>query len=1100
MTKDEAAEKRSKAREAEFKGKGWTEIHGVWVEPEHADDAKKGIFWDDGNRVTRQEKLQLNSGMVRDPRTGEFIDPTDLDKAKSGLFLLDDGRWVEQKEADEYHAQPEHPWIYRTAHVTIITGKPFDQVKELASDADSGYEAATRVFAGEGLPPEQRPVVILPADDNEYRAYGERVGAEGSAYSVFYADAVIDLPGVGEVRPAICNYNKDWVRYWIRHAAAFVYVETLLGDFDANAPLWLRRGVAGYGERFFKPEIAGWFGKQFIQAGGMKDLKGWFDDFAIHGGLEWKQMDTEVYQAALLLSFAMDGGNADCTSALQAVTEAVQKKDRRDFGKAVDKLEKLLTRAESDVREYPEETDPEGQLTTADRAPARSPAQDVRDRLLRAPSTTAAARAPAAPRWSAVLSNSCCPIAGPPRPRVPRGCSAPRLEPVSRRIRLTVPAPPGDVRTVQTRPMIPSTTSFSFRGPAFGLLCAVLAMPAVAQNRFAAALPADTIAFVSFPDLKQSFQEFQQMPLAKMWREDQVQDFFADALKLAKDSWNQGLDQARQQYQAGALPFDPDELLKARLESMSFALTGLGVTPVEDADPMLKIGVVAYLDFGTTAPIWNNVLTTALDMMTQQAGDEMKRSLREVGGTQLHVFEAAKQPEVDASLNVAFVGTGVLIGTQTADVEGMLTRMQSKEAGLTAAPAYQAVAKKLDTQGAEAELYVRPGVAMDSLLNILKTARDTEPDFPSQISPEGIDRAITALGIRSIEAVGMTSSYENGRCVTHSFSAIPKAARTGLTACDAGTLDMGFLRWIPADAVSFQAGRVDLPHIYDSLSAALMAYDPKLGARLLEHLGKMEEQVGISLQKDLFGAFGNQYAFWQMPMAAFGAFPEMALIAQVKDPDQLVHTLQTIAQLSEGSITVETVERRGITVHQIRFDLDLGAGAPMTFNPADMFTPTIGFKDGYMVVGLSTGDVKRAFARMEREDDPSGDIRSNPEFAPCLKQIPSEGLSALSFTDWKSMFESYYQMVTSVLAFIPPNENIPFDLSLLPDSSTLTQHLFAAVSWSKETDEGTVVESISPFGPELVVLGGTLGLGAVGFATARVPMPGMPGTTTRRPR
>src|SRR5690606_30244460 len=66
-------------------------------------------------------------------------------------------------------------------------------------------------------------------------------------------------------------------------------------------------------------------------------------------------------------------------------------------------------------------------------------------------------------------------------------------------------------------------------------------LPLNAQSPLPPALPDDTLVLVSFPDLRASLQEFQQMPLAKMWREPEVQDFFADALKMVEEHWEQGM-------------------------------------------------------------------------------------------------------------------------------------------------------------------------------------------------------------------------------------------------------------------------------------------------------------------------------------------------------------------------------------------------------------------------------------------------------------------------------------------------------------------------------------------------------------------------------
>ena len=58
------------------------------------------------------------------------------------------------------------------------------------------------------------------------------------------------------------------------------------------------------------------------------------------------------------------------------------------------------------------------------------------------------------------------------------------------------------------------------------------------------------------------------------------------------------------------------------------------------------------------------------------------------------------------------------------------------------------------------------------------------------------------------------------------------------------------------------------------------------------------------------------------------------------------------------------------------------------------------------------------------------------------------------------------------------DDEIPIDLSLLPDSSTLTQHLCGSVAWSRLTDAGVESRSVGPWGPETVaLLGGLVGAG-----------------------
>ncbi|MBK8980551.1 MAG: hypothetical protein IPM29_32005 [Planctomycetes bacterium] len=610
--------------------------------------------------------------------------------------------------------------------------------------------------------------------------------------------------------------------------------------------------------------------------------------------------------------------------------------------------------------------------------------------------------------------------------------------------------------------------------------------PATAQtqaptNAFARALPADTLMYVSAPDLKTTLEEFQSMPLAKMWREKEVQDFFGRALAMADDAWGQMMSEARQAHENGQLPFDPDQLVKARIRAASFAITSMALAvPEGQREPLPRFGLVLHLDFGDTAPIWNQVLQMGMGMLQGMAGDEMTTSLRDVGGVQLTTMRPANEP-IEMGINVAFVGNGVLIGTLEDDVAGMLQRLAGETAGgLTSTADFKAMARHVEFSGAETEVFLRPGRFIDFAMDTLRLAKENAPGFPEWLDVDGVERAVQALGLRSMQGIGATERYVDGKAVSSSFVMAPAADRRGFLTDTAGTIDLGFLRWIPKDAVSFSAMKIDVGNIYKTLTAALRAYDENMAEMMMGQLQDMESQLGLSLEKDLFGAFGNDLVYWSMPIAAMMAAPEMGIIVSVKDQEAVLRTLQTLANMSDGFVSLKQNERRG--TWQLRFEFDAG-GMMGGFNPADMFVPTFTFKDGYMVAGFTNGDVKRAVTRMEREDDPADDIRSNPEFAPFLAQIPKEGLSSLSFTDWKSSFEGMYSIVASAAMFLPMDESIPFEPELLPEQSTLTQHLYGGVTWSRVSPDGYSSSGVGPFGPEMfVILGGAVAAGIGVFA------------------
>ncbi len=605
----------------------------------------------------------------------------------------------------------------------------------------------------------------------------------------------------------------------------------------------------------------------------------------------------------------------------------------------------------------------------------------------------------------------------------------------------------------------------------FGWLIAIslFASPLVAQvDRLRDALPADTVLYVSTPDLRSSLREMQALPLLRMWRETEVQDFLAGLLKKAGQARDEVLAQARGAHERGELPVNPDELMKMRLDGAALALTGIKLLAGgKDVEPQL--GLVLCLDCGDSASIWRNVVTAGLDWLQQQAGEAVRRETTAVGDTEL----LSLIPDAPIALNVAFVGNSVILGTLREEMKHILERMQSGDASLTSSPTFANTFARLDRKGAELEVFFQPGPLLDFGMDALRLASEHEADFPSALDVDGIGRVIDALGLRSIQAIGATSAYEigpsgeAGRSVSKVFALSPASKRKGLFASGNNTLDRSFLKWVPKDVASFTASTFDMVALYDGLVDALKAYNEELAAEWMGKLSTYEQQFGVSIKDDLFGAIGDEVIMWSMPVAAIGSPPEMTVLLKVRDQERLLKALQKIAELSHGAFGIDQTERRGMVVHQVHINID-PTGGRMAMNPFDMISPTFAFKNGYLVAGFSTGDVRRAFKRMEREDDPSGDIRSNPELKQHLEQLP-ERVSAMSFSDWKANFEGMYQVITGLAAFIPVDEDVPVDLSLLPEAATLTKHLFCSFSWTTSDEHGWQSTAIGPWGPETVV-------------------------------
>ena len=351
----EAEALRKKAMAAEYAAKGLVEVAGVWVEKDQVEDAKAGTFHHENELVTKEEKLALLSGKVRHPETGELIDAKHLEQATKRYFPIGaDGRWVDEKEADTYHSDSKRPWVVRSSYCTVVSTLPLTKIQELRGEADRGVEKVQPLLASNRPSPSNRPTILIAATESEFRELGTALGDGTDAAGSFLMreEASLKLPMQGEVRAAICENHKEWGPRYVRHSAALAYAHGVSVDLGIDLPLWFLHGLGSYTSRFENDQDAGWFGKQHVQKGGVRNLKGFFAGFAISGEMEPTAIAYNLFQAGLMLSFAAHGGDAKATAALQEVTAALSGKKKGSPDKAIAKLQDALVEAEPKIVAY----------------------------------------------------------------------------------------------------------------------------------------------------------------------------------------------------------------------------------------------------------------------------------------------------------------------------------------------------------------------------------------------------------------------------------------------------------------------------------------------------------------------------------------------------------------------------------------------------------------------------------------------------------------------------------------------------------------------------------------------------------------------------
>lgn len=334
---------------AEMQAKGFVEAGGAWVDKQHAEDAKRGVFhWND-ELVTKNEYVAMQRGKVRHAVTGELIDAADLEKSRSRSFPIEGGKkWVDEKEADAFHAKGGQPWTLTSQNYVLVSTLPIAKLESLREHADRAMNRLSSAFGDAKPLPEHKPTVIVAPTQDEFVQWGTQIGDEGSAYGGFLAreEAKLGLPNRGEVRPAVCLWDESWGPYYLPHAVGLAYANGLAASGDAEIPGWLLQGMAALGSRFGNADTGKWFCQNLAKSGGLKPVDKFVSGFAIDGEMESDAISANLTEAGFLLDFAANGGDKDATAALAAFGEALKAQKASGIDKSAKALQSALAKAQ----------------------------------------------------------------------------------------------------------------------------------------------------------------------------------------------------------------------------------------------------------------------------------------------------------------------------------------------------------------------------------------------------------------------------------------------------------------------------------------------------------------------------------------------------------------------------------------------------------------------------------------------------------------------------------------------------------------------------------------------------------------------------------
>lgn len=292
-----------KEKEAEYKAKGWIKHKGEWIDPKHLRYAKLGFVQRDGKWLRADDAKRLDDGFVQHPRIGLWIRKDDLEKAEAGQFPIGNNRWVDLEAANQAHSTWQNPWVIVQDDFALASTQPLDEAEKLVLEASSALRTLKPILWESNLPLPRRFMLFVFTDVNDYSTHGAQSDDTGySTYGAFYAPKHPNAP-------VAVNYaEQGWNNYYLRHGVGLGLSNVLFERLGIPPTSWLHTGIASYLERWQNTGHAQHFGRQYLAKGGVMNLKGFFDSFAINAEMTTDDMNRNIYQAGIVFSFLFNGG------------------------------------------------------------------------------------------------------------------------------------------------------------------------------------------------------------------------------------------------------------------------------------------------------------------------------------------------------------------------------------------------------------------------------------------------------------------------------------------------------------------------------------------------------------------------------------------------------------------------------------------------------------------------------------------------------------------------------------------------------------------------------------------------------------------------
>ncbi|NOZ23401.1 MAG: DUF3352 domain-containing protein [Planctomycetes bacterium] len=595
----------------------------------------------------------------------------------------------------------------------------------------------------------------------------------------------------------------------------------------------------------------------------------------------------------------------------------------------------------------------------------------------------------------------------------------------------------------------------------------------------AKALPPDTLAYFSFPNLRVMREKLRESSMNKLYNEPTVKQFLSDVTEKLEEFKSKS---------EGKLGIGLDMAQKVLQGQISMAI-------LKPAKPKGANRYVFLFDVCENRDQFADVAKTVISRLFPLGpAEENKPAQREeevaYKGVSIRLRKSARY-----SLVYAYVNDTLVVSTKQDVLQDIINRVKGEgkpEEGakpcLAASPAFKAVRKRV------------AGDNVKSVLSVYVSTKDVLDRYRSVIGAERAE-SMKRAGLYSIQALGYGAHFEKEEGSPHCgvkevfFIYAPKAKRQGFASIftDWPSGDKTLLKMVPSDALYCSVTKINPDALWKSVMQAIKAVNADIAESVQNFVELINREAGADIEKDLLASLGNEIATISLPEDRDkGRKATTMAILTLKNPEKAEAAIQklllavvALKQPVPVRPTTETKPEGGkdkAPPQQQKFEfapmsyknnrihfLTSTAASGLPVNPAYCIT-----KD-YLII---TNGADAACVALDTLTSAGPFLVDNPDYKEVTGHMSAKN-SAISYFDFKTGTRYIYDRAKTLGLENLAELGFPLDLSKLPDPRVFDKHFFGVATCFVTDDEGIAFESYSPLGSVGTVLGAVTMWGAL---------------------